>query len=116
MTAVGQTDVDRYLSVVMAMVARATPGRFVIGRTGDRRYTPTAVDRRTVGVVEGRSDAEIFARDRLDLRAEVTGITELLGRHHDDREGRCSQDGQPLPCDTRRELIRRVMPRGQAIP
>ena len=37
MTAVGQTELDRYLRDLMAMVARATPGAFVIGRTGDRR-------------------------------------------------------------------------------
>ena len=104
MIAVGETELDRYLRDLMAMVARATPGAFVIGRTGDRR---------PVAVVNRRSDAEIFARDRLDMRALVTGIAEVLGRHHDDGEGRCSQDGQPLPCDTRREFVRRVMPRGQ---
>jgi hypothetical protein len=75
-----------------------------------------APDGRPVGEVNRRSDAEIFARDRLDLRALVTGIAEVLGRHHDDGEGRCSQDGQPLPCETRRDLVRRVMPRGQATP
>jgi len=116
MTAVDETELDRYLSDLMAMVARATPGRLVIGRTGDRRYALTAPDGRPVGEVNRRSDAEIFARDRLDLRALVTGIAEVLGRHHDDGEGRCSQDGQLLPCDTRRELVRRVMPRGQATP
>jgi hypothetical protein len=114
MNAVGETELDRYLRDLMAMVARATPGAFVIGRTGDRRYALTAQDGRHVAVVNRRSDAEIFARDRLDLRALVTGIAEVLGRHHDDGEGRCSQDGQSLPCDTRRELVRRVMPRGQA--
>ena len=114
MNAVGETELDRYLRDLMAMVARATPGAFVIGRTGDRRYALTAQDGRHVAVVNRRSDAEIFARDRLDLRALVTGIAEVLGLHHDDGEGRCSQDGQSLPCDTRRELVRRVMPRGQA--
>lgn len=113
MATVGQAELDRYLRDLMAMVARATPGAFVIGRTGDRRYALTAQDGRRVAVVNRRSDAEIFARDRLDMRALVTGIAEVLGRHHDDGEGRCSQDGQPLPCDTRRELVRRVMPRGQ---
>ena len=88
----------------------------MIGRTGDRRYAMTAPDGRPVGEVNRRSDAEIFARDRLDLWALATGIAEVLGRHHDDGEGRCSQDGQLLPCDTRRELVRRVMPRGQATP
>ena len=116
MTAVGETELDRYLSDLMVMVARATPGRLVIGRTGDRRYALTASDGRSVGVVDRRSDAEIFARDRLDLRALVTGIAEVIGRHHDDGEGRCSQDGQPLPCDTRRDLIRLVMPKGRATP
>jgi hypothetical protein len=86
----------------------------VIGRTSDRRYALTAQDGRPVAVVDRRSDAEIFARDRLDLRALVTGIGEVLGRHHDDGEGRCSQDGQPLPCDTRRELVKQVVPRGRA--
>ena len=114
MTAVGETELDRYLRDLMAMVARATPGLFVIGRTGDRRYALTAQDGRSVAVVNRRSDAEIFARDRLDLRALVTGIAEVLGRHHDDGEGRCSQDGQSLPCDTRQELVRRVVPRGRA--
>jgi hypothetical protein len=115
MNAVGETELDRYLRDLMAMVARATPGAFVIGRTGDRRYALTAPDGHHVAVVNRRSDAEIFARDRLDLRALVTGIAEVLGRHHDDGEGRCSQDGQSLPCDTRRELARRVTPRSQAI-
>jgi hypothetical protein len=114
MTAVGETELDRYLRDLMAMVARATPGPFVIGRTGDRRYALTAQNGRTVAVVNRRCDAEIFARDRLDLRALVIAVAEVLGRHHDDGEGHCSQDGQPLPCDTRRELVRRVMPRRQA--
>jgi hypothetical protein len=114
MTAVGETELDRYLRDLMAMVARATPGRFVVGRTRDRRYALTAQDGRAVAVVNRRSDAEIFARDRLDLRALVAGVAEVLGRHHDDGEGRCSQDGQSLPCDTRRELVRRVTPREQA--
>ena len=69
MTAVGETELDRYLRDLMVMVARATPGAFVIGRTGDRRYALTAPDGRQVAVVNRRSDAEIFARDRLDLRA-----------------------------------------------
>jgi len=89
MNAVGETELDRYLRDLMAVVARATPGAFVIGRTGDRRYALTAQDGRHVAVVNRRSDAEIFARDRLDLRALVTGIAEVLGRHHDDGEGRC---------------------------
>ena len=114
MTAVGETELDRYLRDLMAMVARATPGRFMIGRIGDRRYALTAQDGRAVAVVNRRSDAEVFARDRLDLRALVSGTAEVLGRHHDDGEGRCSQDGQPLPCDTRQELVRRAMPTGRA--
>ncbi len=114
MTAVGESDLDRYLRDLMSMVAQATPGRLVIGRTADRQYALTAMDGRRVAVVGRRSDAEIFARDRLDLRALATGITEVLRRHHDDGEGRCSQDGQSLPCDTRRELVRRVMPGGQS--
>jgi hypothetical protein len=114
MTEVGEIELDRYLRDLMAMVARATPGAFVIGRTADRRYALTAQDGRPVAVVNRRSDAEIFARDRLDLRVLVTGVAEVLGRHHDDGEGRCSQDGQPVPCETRRELARRVSPKGQA--
>ena len=60
MNAVGETELDRYLRDLMAMVARATPGAFVIGRTGDRRYALTAQDGRSVAVVNRRSDAEIF--------------------------------------------------------
>ena len=55
MTAVGETELDRYLRDLMAMVARATPGALVIGRTGDRRYALTAQDGRPVAVVNLRS-------------------------------------------------------------
>jgi len=105
---VGEAELDRYLRDLMALVARATPGLLMIGRTTDRRYALTDQSGRPVALVNRRSDAEVFARDRLDLRALVVGVAEVLGRHHDDGEGRCSQDGQSLPCETRRELARRL--------
>jgi hypothetical protein len=108
MPSVGEAELGRYLDDLMALVARATPGPFAIGRTPDRRYALTAANGRPVAVVNRRSDAEVFARDRLDLRALVLGVAEVLGRHHDDGEGRCAQDGQPVPCETRRELATRL--------
>ena len=111
MSAIQEVELDRYLRDLMALVARATPGSFVIGRTADRRYALTDQSGRPVAVVNRRSDAEVFARDRLDLRALVVGVAEVIGRHHDDGEGRCSQDGQSMPCDTRREFAKRLAPR-----
>jgi hypothetical protein len=112
MPSLGEAELGQYLDDLMALVARATPGPFAIGRTTDRRYALIAENGRPVAVVNRRSDAELFARDRLDLRALVVGVAEVLRRHHDDGEGRCSQDGQPMSCETRRELAKRLAGRG----
>jgi N12 class adenine-specific DNA methylase len=105
------THVARYLDDLMAMVARATPGQLSIDRTPDRRYTLTTTTGQLVAVVNRRSDADVFARDRLDLRALVAGVAEVVGRHHDDGTGACEQDGQPMPCVTRRDLDLQLAPR-----
>lgn len=98
------TQVGRYLDDLMAMVARASPGLLSVGRTPDRRYALTTTTGQLVAVVNRRSDADVFARDRLDLRALVAAVAEVIGRHHDDGTGRCDQDRQPMPCVTRRDL------------
>ena len=64
----------------MALVARATAGAFSVERSSDRRYALTEPGR-PVAMVNRRSDAELFARDRLDLRALVSGVAEVLSRH-----------------------------------
>jgi hypothetical protein len=98
----------------MALVARATPGLLVVRRTGDRRYALSTAHGRPVAVVNRRSDAEVFARDRLDLRALVTGAAEVLARHHDNGHGRCAQDGEPVPCTTRQDLSMQLEQRAAA--
>jgi hypothetical protein len=101
----GQEDqIGRYLGELMALVARATPGAFSVERTTDRRYALTTENGRLVAVVNRRSDADLFARDRLDLRALVSGVAEVLSRHHPDGRGKCAQDGELMPCTTRRDL------------
>ena len=95
--------VGRYLGE-MAAVARATSGRLLVRRTADRRYALTTPSGRPVAPVNRRSDAEVFARDRLDLRALATGVAEVLARHHDDGAGHCAQDGEPVPCTTRQDV------------
>lgn len=103
--------VGRYLEDLMALVARATPGLLVVERTADRRYTLSTASGRLVAVVNRRSDAAVFARDRLDLRALVTGVAEVLARHHDRGDGRCAHDGEPVPCTTRQDLTMQLKQR-----
>lgn len=108
-------EIGRYLHELAQLVRRATPGPLVVRRTPDRRYTLTAAGTgRLVAVVNRSSDAEVFARDRLDLRALVAGVAEVIGRHHDDGSGRCAQDGQPVPCVTWRELQVQLAPRAES--
>ena len=111
----GQEDqIGQYLGELMALVARATPGAFAVERTTDRRYALTTENGRLVAVVNRRSDAELFARDRLDLRALVSGVAEVLHRHRGDDRGRCALDGELMPCTTRRDLALQLDQRAQS--
>ena len=103
--------VGRYLDDLMRLVGRATPGPLEVQRQPDRRYALTTPAGRLVAVVNRGPDAEVFARDRLDLRALVAGVAEVIGRHHDDGSGCCVEDGQQVPCITRRELQAQLAPR-----
>jgi hypothetical protein len=100
----GQQDqLGRYLGDLMALVARATSGLLVVHRTADRRYALTAPDGRPVVVARRRADADVFARDRLDLRALVSAVAEVLARHRDGGDWRCAHDGEPVPSTTRQD-------------
>jgi hypothetical protein len=102
---VGGEPVGRYLLELIRLVARATPGLLHIDQGTDRRYRLTGARGQTVAVVNRRADAEVFARDRMDLRALVLGVSEVIGRHRDRGDGRCCEDGQLLPCGTLHELL-----------
>jgi hypothetical protein len=114
MRAAQDDQVVRYLDELMALVARATPGMLRVEPTANRRYALRTSSGRLVGVLNRRPDAELFARDRLDLRALVIGVAEVYGRHHDDGSGHCAQDGEPVPCSTRRELRMQLAPRTES--
>jgi hypothetical protein len=103
-----EEQVSRYLGDLMGLVIRASPGLLRIERTPDRRYALTTETGRLVGVINRRFDAEVFSRDRLDLRALVTGVVEVLARHHDDGKGCCAEDGELMPCTTRLDLDRQL--------
>lgn len=94
--------------------AAPTPGAFTVERTTDRRYALTTENGRLVAVVNRRSDAELFARDRLDLRALVSGVAEVLSRHHHDGRDKCAQDGELMRCTTRRDLGLQLDQRAQS--
>ena len=104
MSVVEDIRVGRYLEDLMAVVARATPGPLSVARGSDGRYTLRSSSGAVVAVVHRAADAAVFARDRVDLRALVTALAEVMGRHRDDGAGRCVEDGQPLACLTLREL------------
>lgn len=104
MSVVEGIEVGRYLEDLMLAVARATPGLLSVDRATDGKYTLTSTTGGLVAVVNRKVDADLFARDRLDLRALVTGIAEVIGHHEDDGTGHCVQDGQPVPCITRQDL------------
>lgn len=103
--------VSRYLLELIRLVARATPGFLLVDQATDRRYRLTTSRGQTVALVNRRADAEIFARDRMDLRALILSVSEVIGRHHDRGDGRCHEDSQLLPCGTLQELLTHLTPR-----
>lgn len=111
MSVVEDTRVGQYLEDLMTAVARATPGPLSVDRGSDGRYLLRTSTGGLVAVVNRSADAEVFARDRLDLRALVTGVAEVIGRHRDNGSGRCAEDGQPMSCLTLRELEQHLGPR-----
>jgi hypothetical protein len=111
----GVDEVGRYLGDLIGLVAQATPGPLRVARESDRHYALTTGAGRRVAVVNRRSDAALFARDRMDLRALVLGVSEVMGLHHDRGDGRCVQDGQPMPCATLRELRAQLAPRAESV-
>ena len=114
MQAVQEDPVGRYLLELIRLVARATPGFLCIDQGTDRRYRLTTARGQAVAVVNKRVDAEVFARDRMDLRALVLSVSEVIGLHHDRGDGRCNQDGQQLLCATLQELQTQLAPRAES--
>lgn len=111
MSVVEDTRVGRYLEDLMSAVARATPGPLSVERGSDGRYVLRTSTGTQVAIVNRSVDAAVFARDRVDLRALVTGVAEVIGRHRDDGSGRCVEDSQAMSCLTLRELEQHLGPR-----
>lgn len=115
MSGVHDVDVGDYLAGLTELVLRATPGPFVINQPAGDGHTVMATNgRRPLATFTHRGDAELFARAPADLRAAAAALVETLGLHRDAGAGACAQDGQQVPCLTRRILIAQLAPRTAA--
>jgi len=107
-----QGSVGDYLAGLTRLLVRASPGPLAVSRTSGSRYAVTGGSaQRPVATMGREADARLFARALPDLRVLATAVAEVLGRHHDDGAGRCVEDGQPVPCTTRRVLEDELCPR-----
>lgn len=115
MTGGHEGEVGGYLADLAQVMARASSGPFVIGRSSDGGHTVTAVEgRRPLATFARRVDAELFALALPDLRAAAAALVETLGLHRDTGTGVCAQDGQEMQCLTRRVVIAQLAPRAAA--
>lgn len=116
MSGVQNLEVGGYLAELMQLVLRATPGPLVVSRAADGGYAVASANgSRPVATFVRQADAELFARALPGLRAETAAVIEALGQHHDDGTGVCAQDGQAVPCTTRRIVITQLLPRAAVL-
>jgi hypothetical protein len=116
MPSVEALDIGDYLAELMKVVMRASPGPFSVSRAAGDWYEVSAVTgtARPIAAFARRTDAELFVRALPDLRAGVAALVETVGVHRDAGAGVCAQDGQKVPCLTRRVLIVQLMRRAEA--
>lgn len=115
MPGVQDVEVGDYLAELMGLVLRASPGPFEINSTAAGTHEVTvAGGGRLVATFARQVDADLFAQALSALRAETAVLIEALGQHHDDGTGVCAQDGQVLPCTTRRIFTTQLTPRAAA--
>lgn len=112
MASVEEGGVGGYLADLARLTARGSAGPFRLGRADDGGHTVTPTEgRRPLAIFARRPDAELFVRALPDLRAMAAALVETLGLHRDAGGGVCAQDGQQVPCLTRRVLIAQLPPR-----
>jgi hypothetical protein len=109
-------DLGDYFTGLMTVVMRASPGPFSVSRAAGDWYEVSALAgaARPIATFARRTDAELFVRALSDLRAGVAALVETVGVHRDTGAGVCAQDGQKVPCLTRRVLIAQLMPPAEA--
>ena len=106
MAGVEEGGVGGYLADLARLTARGSAGPFRLGRADDGGHTVTAAGgRRPLAIFARRADAEFFVRALSDLRALAAALVETLGLHRDGGGGVCAQDGQEVPCSTRRVIV-----------
>lgn len=108
-------DVGDYLAELMRMLLRVSSGPLTVRRVPGSWHEVAAVGSAPVAKFTRQADAALFVRVVGDLRAETAALVEVLTQHRDDGSGSCGQDGQPVPCTTRRLVLAQLKPRAVAL-
>lgn len=105
--------VGAYLTDLMALVVRASPGPLTVTRrpSGSYQVRSSSPRRRPLATFARRPDAELFVRAVSAVRALAVASAELLDGHRDDGTGRCARCREQAPCWTRRTLDSELVPR-----
>lgn len=108
-------DVWAYLASLMRTLLRVSPGPFATRRIRGGWHEVSAGGRDAVARFTRPPDAALFVRAVADLRAVTAALLEVLTLHLDDGAGSCRQDGQQVPCTTRRAITDQLGPRITAL-
>ena len=104
-------DVGDYLAELTKMLLRVSPGPLTIRRSPGSWHQVAAAGGAPVAKFTRVPDAVLFVRALADLRAGTAALIEVLTQHGDDGSGFCGQDGQTVPCTTRRLVLEQLGPR-----
>lgn len=111
MASAERAGVGGYLADLARLTARGSAGPFRLSQVDDGGHAVTAAGgRRPLAIFARQADAEFFVRALSDLRAMAAALVETLGLHRDTGGGVCAQDGQQVPCLTRRVIIAQLPP------